>query len=96
MTLKEAEQRIEELEQEVKVLKSELAKYEGKKPAGRRTHNETWTANYDKCVSLLEQGYTIMEITDMTGFSRRTCYRYKEYYDRMKNMEIEKSETKNN
>ena len=89
MTIKEAEKRIAELEHEVENLKAELAKYEGKKPAGRRVHNEKWTENYDRCVSLFEKGYTIMEITDMTGFSRRTCYRYKEYYDKLKASEYE-------
>ncbi len=86
MTIKEAERRIRELEEEVATLKAELAKYEGKKPAGRKTHNEAWTEKYDKCVQLLEQGYTIMEIMDMTGFSRRTCYRYKEYYEKLNKM----------
>ncbi len=84
MTLKEAQLRIEELERENASLKAELAKFEGKKPAGRRVHNEKWTENYDMFVSLFEKGHTMIEITDMTGFSRRTCYRYKEYYDRLK------------
>ena len=83
MTVKEAKQRIEELEKENAELRAELAKYDGKKPAGRRVHDEKWTANYDRFVSLYEQGYTIVEITGMTEFSRRTCYRYKEYYDKL-------------
>ena len=86
MTIREAELRIKELEKEVETLRAELAQYEGKKPAGRKVHNETWTANYDQFVSLYEQGHTIVEITDMTDFSRRTCYRYKEYYDKLKDM----------
>ncbi len=80
MTIKEAEKIIEQLKKENDALKAELAKYDGKKPAGRRVHDEKWTANYDLWVSLYEKGHTIVEITDMTGFSRRTCYRYLEYY----------------
>ncbi len=84
MTITEAKQRIEELEKENMELKAELAKYAGKKPAGRRVHNEKWTANYDLWVSLYEGGHSIMEIIDETGFSRRTCYRYKEFYETLK------------
>ena len=47
MTIAEAKKRIEELEKENAQLKAELAKYDGKKPAGRRVHDEKWTANYD-------------------------------------------------
>ena len=36
MTIAEAKKRIEELEKENAQLKAELAKYDGKKPAGRR------------------------------------------------------------
>ncbi len=83
MTIAEAKKRIEELEKDNAELRAELAKYDGKKPAGRRVHDEKWTANYDLWVSLYESGNTILEITDKTGFSRRTCYRYKEYYDKL-------------
>lgn len=83
MTIAEAKKRIEELEKENAQLKAELAKYDGKKPAGRRVHDEKWTANYDMWASLYEEGHSIVEIMDKTGFSRRTCYRYKEYYDKL-------------
>ncbi len=80
MTIKEAEKIIEELKKENAMLKAELAKYDGKKPAGRRTHDEKWVANYDMWLSLHKKGHSVVEITEMTGFSRRTCYRYLEYY----------------
>ncbi len=80
MTIEEAEKIIYDLKKENAELKAELARYIGKKPAGRRAHDEKWRANYDLWVALYEKGHTIMEITNMTDFSRRTCYRYLEYY----------------
>ena len=37
-------------------------------------------------VVLYEEGKTIMEIVELSDFSRRTAYRYKEYYDKLKSM----------
>ena len=83
MTIKEAEKIIAELKKENEELKAELAKYDGKKPAGRRVHDEKWMANYDLWLSLFEKGDSIVEIMNKTGFSKRTCYRYKEYYNNL-------------
>lgn len=86
MTLKEAKLRIEELERENEELRNKLKEYEGRKFSGRKKHDEKWMKSYNDFVVLYEEGKTIMEIVELSDFSRRTAYRYKEYYDKLKNM----------
>lgn len=86
MTLKEALLRIEELEHENEELRALLATYGGHKPSGRKKHNEKWTSTYNDFVIQYEAGKTIMEIVEDSDFSRRTAYRYKEYYDKLKGL----------
>jgi len=80
-TLNEAILRIEELEKENAQLKTILAEYEGKKPAGRKVHGETWTESYKEFVLKYEDGLSMATIIETSNISRRTAYRYKKYYD---------------
>ncbi len=78
MTLEEALKRIDELEKENAELKEKLASV---KPGGRRPHDEKWMAKYSDFVVDYEAGKSIAEIVAIGDISRRTAYRYKEYYD---------------
>ena len=80
-TLEEAKARIRELEKEVSDLKEKLSKYEA---LGRKKHDEKWQSCYELFVNLYEDGNPIQAIVEKSGFSRRTVYRYKEYYDELK------------
>lgn len=51
------------------------------KPAGRKPHNTKWQQSFEKWRALHEQGKTAAEISQETGISRMTCYRYQKYYD---------------
>ena len=84
-TLEEALQYILQLESENKALHEEVERYRSIKPAGRKKHDTTWTASYNDFVAKYEKGMTIMEIVSQGEISRRTAYRYKAYYDEMKN-----------
>lgn len=42
-------------------------------------------ASYNNFVVKYEKGMSIMEIVSNSEISRRTAYRYKAYYDEMKN-----------
>lgn len=84
MTIEEAMKRIEELEAENSALKEELKSYEGRAFSGRKKHDAKWQASYDAFVNLYEQGLSMVEIVERSDCSRRTCYRYKEYYDSLK------------
>ena len=82
-TLEEALKRISELEEENSLLRVELENLRSKKRAGRKKHDEAWTASYNDFVVKYESGMTIMEIVDQGDISRRTAYRYKAYYDEL-------------
>lgn len=82
MTLEEAIKRIEELEAENFELKERLATI---KPGGRKPHDAKWMAKYNDFVISFEAGKTIAEIVELGEISRRTAYRYKEYYDKVNN-----------
>ena len=86
MTLDDALKRIAELEKENTKLKEELEFYKSKKLAGRQKHDVHWMKSYNDFVTLYEDGLTIMEIVDRGAISRRTAYRYKAYYDGLKQM----------
>ena len=83
-TLKEALERINELEAENKQLLSELEYYRNRNYGGRKKHNEAWMAAYNDFALKYEGGMTIMEIVAESDISRRTAYRYKAYYDKLK------------
>ena len=84
-TLEEALNYISQLESENKELREEVECYRSIKPAGRKKHDEIWTASYNDFVVKYESGMSIMEIVNQSEISRRTAYRYKAYYDEMKN-----------
>ena len=82
-TLEEALHCIAELEDENKALRKELEQYRSRKRAGRKKHDQAWTASYNDFVVKYESGMTIMEIVGQGEISRRTAYRYKAYYDEL-------------
>ena len=86
MTLEDAMKRITELEEENEKLREELEFYKSKKFAGRQKHDEHWMKSYNDFVERYENGHTIREIVDQGAISRRTAYRYKAYYDRLKQL----------
>ena len=79
-TLEDAKKRIKELEEEVAALKAENEELRSRSIAGRRKHDEKWTASFNDFVVKYESGKTIMEIVSEGDISRRTAYRYLEYY----------------
>ena len=80
-TLDQALTRIKELEAELTATQKELDYYKNRPTSGRKPHNDKWQENYDLFVKLYEDGESIPIIVEKTPFSRRTVYRYKEYYD---------------
>lgn len=79
-TLEEANKIIAMLEKENKRLREENEQLLNRKAAGRRRHDDKWMAKYSDFVIKYESGMTIMEIVDTGEISRRTAYRYLEYY----------------
>jgi len=84
-TLEEALNYISELEAENKALRAELEQFRSRKPSGRKKHDESWMASYNDFAVKYENGMSIMEIVGQGEISRRTAYRYKAYYDLLKN-----------
>ena len=89
-TLEQALNYIAELEAENKALREELEYYKSRKPSGRKKHDETWMASYNDFAVKYEGGMSIMEIVNQGEISRRTAYRYKSYYDALKQGETQK------
>ena len=87
-TLEEALNYISQLELENKALREELENCRSQKRAGRKKHDDTWTASYNDFVVKYESGMTIMEIVNQSDISRRTAYRYKAYYDEVNQKRI--------
>ena len=83
MTLEEALKEIERLKQIIDEKDKEIETLQKKKNAGRKKNNAQWQASYNAFVDLYEQGLPMVEIINRSECSRRTCYRYKEYYDKM-------------
>ena len=90
LTLEEAQRRIEELEQENEKLREELEYYKNRKTSGRQKHNAKWMAIYNDFVAGYESGETMVEIAKRNHVSERTMYRYKAYYDKMREAMQEK------
>jgi helix-turn-helix domain of resolvase len=84
MTLDMALKRIVNLEEENKKLREELEYFKGRRTSGRQKHNEKWMGIYKNFVICYEGGMRIQEIAEKIGVSKRTMYRYKAYYDKMK------------
>ena len=87
VTFEEALKRIEELEKENAALREELEYYRNRKLSGRQKHNAKWMAIYNDFVSGYESGMTMVEIAKRNNVSERTIYRYKAYYDKIKEKE---------
>ena len=84
MTLDEAMNRITELEKENAKLKEEIEYYKNRKISGRKKHNAKWMAVYNDFVVCYEDGMTMVEIAKRNNISERSIYRYKKYYDEIK------------
>ena len=84
-TLEAALKRIAELESENEKLREELEYYKNRKMSGRQKHNAKWMAIYNDFVAGYESGMTMIEIAKRNNVSERTIYRYKAYYDKMRN-----------
>ena len=82
-TLDEALKRIKELEHEVAELKAENEKLRNRNFGGRKKHDEAWMAAYNDFILKYESGMALMEIVAEGEISRRTAYRYLEYYREM-------------
>lgn len=87
-TLEEALKYISELEAENKVLRKELEHFRSRKPSGRKKHDDSWITSYNDFAVKYEGGMSIMEIVNQGEISRRTAYRYKAYYDKLKNENV--------
>ena len=87
LTLEDALKRIEELEKENTKLKEELEYYKKRKASGRQKHNAKWMAIYNEFVVCYEDGMTMAEIAKRNNVSERSVYRYKAYYDKIKENE---------
>ncbi len=84
VTLEGALKRIEDLEKENARLREELEYYRNRKMSGRQKHNAKWMAIYNDFVVGYESGMTMIEIAKRNNVSERTIYRYKAYYDELK------------
>ena len=84
MTLEEALERIAELEKENAKLKEEVEYYKNRKASGRQKHNAKWMAIYNDFVVCYEGGMTMVEIAKRNNISERSIYRYKAYYDKLR------------
>ena len=65
-------------------LREELEYYRNRKMSGRQKHNAKWMAIYNDFVVGYESGMTMIEIAKRNNVSERTIYRYKAYYDELK------------
>ena len=84
VTLAEALNRIVELEKENAKLKEEVEYYKNRKTSGRQKHNAKWMAIYNDFVVCYEGGMPMVEIAKRNNISERSIYRYKKYYDEIK------------
>ena len=84
INIEEALKRIEELEKENAELREELEYYRNRKLSGRQKHNAKWMTIYNDFVVGYESGMTMVEIAKRNNVSERTIYRYKAYYDKMR------------
>ena len=85
-TLDDALIRIKELETEIAELKAENEKLKSRNFGGRKKHDAAWTAAYNDFILKYESGKTLVEIVAEGDISRRTAYRYLEYYKKFHKM----------
>ena len=83
-TLEEALKRIAELERENAKIREEVEYYKNRKASGRQKHNAKWMAIYNDFVVCYEGGMTMVEIAKRNNISERSIYRYKAYYDKLR------------
>ena len=81
--LEDAKKRIRELEKEVNRLKAENERLLGSM-GGRKKHDDAWMTSYNDFAIKYDNGMTIAEIVSEGNISRRTAYRYLEYYRSIK------------
>ena len=84
ITLEDAVKRIKKLEKENAELKEELEYYKNRKMSGRQKQKAKWMAIYYDFVVGYENGMTMVEIAKRNHVSERTIYRYKAYYEKMR------------
>lgn len=84
MNLEEALKEIERLNKVIIEKDREIEELCKKKNAGRKKNNEQWQESYNAFAELYEQGVSMLEIVNKMECSRRTCYRYKAYYEALK------------
>ena len=65
-------------------LREEVEYYRNRKLSGRQKHNAKWMAIYNDFVVGYESCMTMVEIAKLNNVSERTIYRYKAYYDKMR------------
>ena len=85
--LEDALERIRELEKENAELREKLNDYQNRKLSGRQKHDEKWREAYNDFVVHFESGMSVVEIAERNNVSKRTVYRYKAYYNKMKETE---------
>ena len=85
--LEDALERIRELEKENAELREKLNDYQNRKLSGRQKHDEKWRQAYNDFVVHYESGMSVVEIAERNNVSKRTVYRYKAYYNKMKETE---------
>ena len=84
ITLEDAVKRIKKLEKENAELKEELEYYKNRKMFGLLKHPAKWMTIYNDFVVGYENGMTMVEIAKRNHVSERTIYRYKAYYEKMR------------
>ena len=84
ITLEDAVKRIKKLEKENAELKEELEYYKNRKMSGRQKHNAKWMAIYNDFVVGYVIGLTMLQSAKRNHVSERTIYRYKAYYEKMR------------
>lgn len=85
--LEDALERVRELEKENAELREKLNDYQNRKLSGRQKHDEKWREAYNDFVVHYESGMSVVEIAERNNVSKRTVYRYKAYYNKMKETE---------
>ena len=85
--LEDALERIRELEKENAELREKLNDYQNRKLSGRQKHDEKWREAYHDFVVHYESGMSVVEIAERNNVRKRTVYRYKAYYNKMKETE---------
>ena len=68
-------------------LREKLNDYQNRKLSGRQKHDEKWREAYNDFVVHYESGMSVVEIAERNNVSKRTVYRYKAYYNKMKETE---------